>query len=114
MNNDAIEDELLSPQGLNEQLLKLGLVGVELTEEEFYLALDYSSRYKKPSKYDCVALAIAKNRGLTLLTGDGPLRKVAILEDVKVIGTIGLLDLLLKQKQITSFDILNVLRLLKA
>ena len=37
-------------------------------------------------------MAIAKIRGLTLLTGDGPLRKAAVAEKVKVVGTIGILD----------------------
>ena len=64
----------------------------ELTEEEFYLAGTLASRYAKPSIYDCIALAIAKIRGLTLLTGDGPLRKAAVAEGVKVVGTIGILD----------------------
>ncbi len=33
MNEDAIEDELLSPKGLREKLLSLGLKPVELSEE---------------------------------------------------------------------------------
>lgn len=91
MNEDAIEDELLSSKGLRENLKKLGLKGVELTEE-FYLAEEYNMRYRKPSLYDCVALTIAKVRGLTLMTGDGPLRKAAMAENVAVVGTIGVLD----------------------
>lgn len=31
MNNDAIEDELLSPPGLSESLKKMGLQGTEMT-----------------------------------------------------------------------------------
>ena len=92
MNNDAIEDELLSPKELRENLVKFGLQAVELSEEEFYLAEEYSRKYAKPSLYDCVALAIAKVRGITLMTGDGPLRKAAVQENVQVIGTIGVLD----------------------
>lgn len=88
MNNDAIEDELLSPKELRENLVKFGLQAVELSEEEFYLAEEYSRKYAKPSLYDCVALAIAKVRGITLMTGDGPLRKAADQENVQVIGTI--------------------------
>lgn len=45
-------------------------------------------------------MAIAKIRGLTLLTGDGPLRKAAIAEGVTVIGTIGILDRLYSGKYI--------------
>lgn len=39
MNQDAVDDELLSPQGLRKQLLELGLIPTELTEKEFYYAL---------------------------------------------------------------------------
>ena len=92
MNEDAVEDELLSPAGLRKKLVGFGLVPVELTEEEFYLAEKYNLKYTKPSLYDCVALAIAKVRGIMLMSGDGLLRKAAELENVKVIGTIGILD----------------------
>ena len=90
MNDETIEDELLNPPGISDKLLQLGLQKTELTEEEFYLAGTLASRYAKPSIYDCIALAIAKIRGLTLLTGDGPLRKAAVAEGVKVVGTIGI------------------------
>lgn len=56
--------------------------------------LDFATINKniKPSLYDCVAMAIAKVRGITLMTGDGPLRKAAEQEGVAVVGTIGILD----------------------
>lgn len=92
MDEDAVQDELLSPEGLRKSLIDLGLVSVELSEEEFYLAEEYNTKYTKPSLYDCVALAIAKVRGITLMSGDGPLRKAAEQEEVRVIGTIGVLD----------------------
>ena len=41
MNNDAVQDELLSPPGLGERLKCLGLRETELTEEEFFLAEEY-------------------------------------------------------------------------
>ncbi len=100
MNEDAIENELLSPKQLREDLVRLGLQAVELSEEEFYLAGEYNAKYQKPSLYDCVALAVAKVRGITLMTGDGPLRKAAEQEDVAVIGTIGVLDELYEGKHI--------------
>lgn len=102
MNEDAIEDELLSPKELRKKLVNLGLRAVELTEEEFYLAEEYNQKYLKPSLYDCVALAIAKVRGITLMTGDGPLRKAAKQEHVQVLGTIGVLDQLLDGKYIDN------------
>lgn len=44
MNEDAIENELLSPKGLQKALIGLGLKAVELSEEEFYLAEEYSAK----------------------------------------------------------------------
>ena len=38
MNQDAIDDELLSPRNLKRKLLKLGLVPTELSDEEFFYA----------------------------------------------------------------------------
>lgn len=96
MDGDAIEDELLNPPNIGSDLIKMGLQATELSEEEFFLAEDLSDKYSKPSTYDCIALAIAKMRGLTLLTGDGPLRKAAKAEGVQVMGTIGILDQLVK------------------
>lgn len=75
MDIDAIEDELLNPPDIGNELVKMGLWKTELTEEEFSLAEELVAKYAKPSLYDCIALSIAKVRGLTLLTGDGALRE---------------------------------------
>lgn len=100
MNDETVDDELLSPPGLGDELMNLGLQKTALTEDEFFMAEELASKYAKPSVYDCIALAIAKNRGLVLLTGDGPLRKAAIAEGVVVMGTIGILDQLHNGKHI--------------
>lgn len=102
MNQETVEDEILNPPGLGADLICLGLQKTRLTEEEFFLAEEMAGKYAKPSLYDCIALAIAKVRGITLLTGDGPLRKAAALEGVKVMGTIGILDQLLEGRYIDS------------
>lgn len=60
------------------------------------MAEELAGKYIKPSIYDCTALAIAKVRGIILLTGDGPLRKAAKAEGVPVMGTLGVLDQLLE------------------
>lgn len=101
MNIDAIEDELLSPPGLGQKLIENGLKAVEMTEEEFYLAEDYGSKYTKLSIYDRIALSIAKVRDTTLLTGDKALRHAAAQEDVPVIGTLGILDRLWEREELT-------------
>lgn len=99
MCRDAMEDELLTP-GFQAALVDCGLVGVDLTEEEFYLAEDYGPRYPKLSIYDRIALAIAKCRQIILLTGDLALRKAAQAEGVSILGTIGILDQLYEGRYI--------------
>ena len=92
MNSDAIEDEVLSPEGLGRELVELGLQPVDITIEEFLYAEDLGRMYKQLSRYDRIALAIAKKRSIILLTGDKALRKAALTEGVSLMGTIGLLD----------------------
>lgn len=113
MNSDAINDELLQPPGLRGELLANGLVAVELDIEEFNLADDYGTKYIKLSTYDRIALAIAKHRGITLLTGDGALRKAAKAEGVRVLGTIGILDRLVGFELIEEFEYVDCLKSLQ-
>ena len=98
MFHEAIENEMLSP-GLSEAV-SYGLVPVKLTTEEFFLAEDYGGKYIRLSLYDRIALAIAKKREIVLLTGDGALRKAAAQENVKLVGTLGILDQLLSTRKI--------------
>lgn len=112
MNEDAVNDELLAPNGFREKLLGLGLTPTALSEEEFYYAIEIQQKNQRLSGYDSAALAIAKFRGITLLTGDRRLRDVAEKEDVPVIGTIGLLDLLLEYESITSEEYQECISLL--
>ena len=109
MNEDAVSNELLQPEGLGEKLTGLGLQAVSMIEEEFYLAEKLIEKYRKPSSYDCIALAIAKCRKIVLLTGDGALRKAAIQEGVEVIGSIKVLDLLFENTLIDSSEYLYCL-----
>ena len=92
MSEDAIIDELLTPQGFQEQLLALGLEPVNISLKEFELAQQYRKRYIKLSAYDSIALAIAKQRSIVLMTGDKQLRAAANSEGVVLIGTLGILD----------------------
>ena len=96
MSSDALEDEWLSPKGRGNELIELGLQAVKITTEEFYYAEEIRSRCPKLSAYDTFALAIAKFRGIALLTGDGRLRKTAIEEGVTVRGTLWIFDELLR------------------
>lgn len=114
MNRDAVEDELLSPAGLADKLLSLGLLPVEITEEEFYRAEAYGSAYPRLSVHDRIALAIARERKIVLLTGDKALRKAAHTESVEVIGTLGLLDRLRAEALISLPELRECLEALKA
>lgn len=96
MFKEALRKEIVSPPELLADLREMGLVGVEITTEEFYYSEELSHRYSKLTGYDRIALAIAKARGIVLLTGDNALRKAAVQENVQVLGTIGLLDRLYK------------------
>ena len=104
MYKEALRKEIVTPPELLSELYKLGLEGVNLTIEEFFYAQDIASKYKKLSGYDRTALAIAKFRGIPLLTGDRPLRSAAIQEKVQVFGTIGLLDKLYEGKYINKLE----------
>jgi len=92
MSRDAIEDELLAPQGLNSTLCALGLKTVDFDLDEFYLAENYQSTYPRLSRYDALAMAIAKQRSWILLTGDAAMRAAAQREHIDFKGTLWLLD----------------------
>ena len=102
MSRDALEDEWLSPKGRGTELADLGLQTVEITTEEFYYADEIHNQHPKLSVYDTFALAIAKFRGIVLLTGDGRLRKAAAEESVTVRGTLWIFDELLRNGKISE------------
>ena len=93
---ESICSELLSPIGFKDALMQLGLIGIDITIEEFSLADSWGNKYPRLSTQDRIALAIAKIRNITLLTGDKALRIAAKEENVEVLGTIGILDELIK------------------
>ena len=92
MYKEALRKEIIDQPELLTDLQNRGLIGVEITIEEFFYADELSKKYVKLSGYDRIALAIAKFRNIPLLTGDNSLRKAAVKEGVEVFGTIGLLD----------------------
>lgn len=92
MSRDAIQDELLSSASLKAELKELGLIPVELNDEELSLVYEFGERYSRLSTYDTFALAIAKQREYLLLTGDNNLRLAADNEGVAVKGTLWVLD----------------------
>lgn len=110
---EVLNSELRSPDGFAQKLLEAGLQQTEIDESEFWLALKYRSKYRRLSKADAIALAIAKNRSIILLSGDGALRRAAEDEGVVIRGTIWIFDELLKFSLITEKEYVQSLQELK-
>ena len=100
MYYEQIDRELVTVN--KEEIIKNGLLAIDLTIEEFFLAEEYGNKYLSLSKWDRIALAIAKSRNIKLLTGDLPLRRAAVKENVPVVGTIGIIDELYNNKLINK------------
>jgi predicted nucleic acid-binding protein len=114
MNIDAVNDEFLSPPGLGEKLVSFGLVPVEMTAEEFDCAEEYGWKYPRLLVYDRVALAMAKCRGIPLLTGDKALRRAAVQETVEVMGTLYIFDRLSELGLLSDAELEECLRAILA
>ncbi len=67
-----------------------------------YIVEDLSKKYSAPSRNDLFALAIAKSRGLTLLSADKALTNAARKEKVLVHGTLWVLDQLVSESIIAG------------
>lgn len=115
MYYESFDEEILSPEWAKSKLLELGLKCIDIEFTEYMLAGELIEKYKHKhlSKEDCIALAIAKTRNITLLTGDKHLREAAIAEKVQIIGTIGILDWVLNEKQISVAEYVHCLKILR-
>lgn len=83
------------------ELLEQGLEIVELSPETMVRADELERKYRRPSIYDCFALAAAEQEQCPLITGDGPLRKAAQQEDVELRGTIWVIEELVTNQLIS-------------
>lgn len=97
---DALYEEELSEY--YPQLVSLGLITEELSGEGMLEVMGLNEKYRGPSFYDCLALALAKQENCPLLSGDGALRKAANREGVEVRGTIWIVEELVKSEIITT------------
>lgn len=113
MYKETAKEELLYPYNLKDNLLKEGLRITEIDDEEIELAENYVEKYKRISYHDAIALAIAKHRQISLLTGDNSLRKAAMQESVIVFGTLKILDMLFEEEKISNEDYSQCLKNLK-
>jgi Predicted nucleic acid-binding protein, contains PIN domain len=89
---------------LNEQNLWLKVVD-ELTEEEQSLIKKLRTTHKEFEEgADASLLAVAKERNLVLITDDKYLKKVAEQEEVKVVGTVEILEEAINRGLIRSIE----------
>lgn len=96
------------------RFLTLGLQVVPLEPDELLCAVEYQERVKVISLPDAAALVLARTRGLTLLTGDGPLRALADAENVPFHGVLWALDLLEHHNIVSAAALFEGLCALKA
>ena len=92
---DELEDE-------HPNLLELGLIQLELSSEMLEKSIELDCRYRKPSRYDCLALAAAMQEECPLITCDKALRKAAQQENVEIRGTLWIIDELVKHQHINK------------
>ena len=81
----------------HQHLLAIGLTVCELESETMMYAIDLMPRYKGASRNDCLALALASQEKCPLLTGDKALRQAASDEAVIVMGTLWVVEQLIRQ-----------------
>ena len=85
--------DILFEEELDQQhayFLDLGLVKTSLSGESLLRAQELMLKYPKPSRNDCIALTLAKDLGVPLLTGDKSLRAATTKEGVELMGTMWL------------------------
>ena len=78
-------------------LIELGLGVEELDGEGVVLALSYRRKRRSLSLPDSFALALAKTKSWTLLSGDGGLRELAAEERIPCHGVLWLIDRMFKE-----------------
>lgn len=82
-------------------LVELGLQTVSLSAHALNQAQALSRRYRRPSRNDLFALALAQNKQCPLLTGDAALRQAGEAEQVVVKGTVWLIEQMVREKRVT-------------
>lgn len=102
---EFVTPDILYYEELEDQhghLLELGLQTRELSPDSMQYAGDLVARYRGPSTNDCFALALASQEQCPLLTGDQVLRNAAEQEQLEVIGTLWIVEKLVRQGVISA------------
>ena len=105
---DILFERELRPHG-GDRLLQFGLQTLGLDGDGLELSAAYRSRDRRLSFVDSLAVAVAKQRQLMLLTGDGILRDVACADGIDCHGLLWLLDALEEDAVISQSDLANAL-----
>ncbi len=87
--NSLFEEEL---HDLHDDLVEKGLRLETLTPKLIKRVQILSEKYDGLSNHDLSAMALAEDKDVPLLTGDGKLRQVCLEEGVDVRGTLWLMD----------------------
>lgn len=103
-----LEEELTNPSGV--WLENHGVRRCELSGPQVEIVVQMAARYSHPSRRDLFALVQAKEERAVLLTDDGPLRKAARIEGLKLHGTLWVLDQMLAYEMIDKPRALTGLR----
>lgn len=80
----------------------MGLIVKSLPAEGVARVQALSQKYKRPSRNDLFALALAEQEQCPLLTGDAALRNAAETEQVEVKGTIWLVTEMVRKQCVTA------------
>jgi rRNA-processing protein FCF1 len=91
-------DEL---ETMHPDMLALGLQLGSLNAASVQQVMRLVAKYPQPSRYDCMALALAKQGQCPLLTGDRHLKRAAEKEGVLVQGTLWIVEQLLTHGIVT-------------
>lgn len=92
----------------------LGLRVLEVSGEYVAYAAGLPAKFgADPSSNDYLALALAKQEGCPLLTGDQALKLAAQAEDVSVMGTVWLLRTMVENQLLDVDEALSALALMK-
>ena len=95
-------------------LIELGLKILEISGEYVAYAATLPAKFgADPSSNDYLAMALAKQEGCPLLTGDQALKAAAQAEDIAVMGTVWLLRTMVENKVIDVDQSLSALNLMK-
>ena len=86
---------------------------LSLTSDQLIESYQLTEEYKSLSHYDCMNYILARDNNGILATGDKRLIKLATTNNVEVIRTLKIIELMYNYKMISKKQLLNGLELLK-